>query len=403
VLDPALGIAVADQQKVRDAATAWLAWYDSVFAEPVSTMGDPWVPSRLEYAMSVAARLSPAADGEVTFSAREYDGDHLDWSSFDLNKSTNLGTATSAPLQSLVSLSIPTPVTFRGAPAARFWEMEDSNVAYGLVPVGPTDLTHLMLIEYASTYGNDWYTVPLNVPVGSVTRVDSLVVTDTFGVRTLLRPLGDPALHAPYFSMWQCSILRAPGAAAQGNATNRFFLAPTLPRTLDSTPVEDVLFMRDEMANLAWAIERSAENPIEQAVPRVQSLNESEGSPPSNGGNAGDTSSPARYVLSSTVPRNWVPLLPVQLTNPPGQILKQGAVLQPDGSQIVYQPVTEVLKASSNFMLFDEEVPREGVHVTRRRSLARWSDGSTWLWTSFQADVGTGEGSSGLRFDQIQS
>lgn len=56
------------------------------------------------------------------------------------------------------------------------------------------------MIEYASTYGNDWFVVPLSLPVGSVTRVDSLVVTDTFGVRSLLRPLGDPALPNPFFS-----------------------------------------------------------------------------------------------------------------------------------------------------------------------------------------------------------
>ena len=51
-----------------------------------------------------------------------------------------------------------------------------------------------MMIEYASSYGNDWFVVPLTLPVGSVTRVDSLVVTDTFGVRNLVRPIGDPAL-----------------------------------------------------------------------------------------------------------------------------------------------------------------------------------------------------------------
>ena len=98
---------------------------------------------------------------------------------------------------------MPAPVNFRGAPAARFWEMEDARVDYGLMPVGPTDLAHLLLIEYASSYGNDWYLVPLDLPVGSLTRVRSLVVTDTFGVRTLHRPIGDRALPAPNWSMFQ--------------------------------------------------------------------------------------------------------------------------------------------------------------------------------------------------------
>ena len=44
------------------------------------------------------------------------------------------------------------------------------GIAYGLMPVGPTDLAQLMMIEYASSYGNDWFVVPLTLPVGSLTR-----------------------------------------------------------------------------------------------------------------------------------------------------------------------------------------------------------------------------------------
>ena len=91
---------------------------------------------------------------------------------------------------------MPAPLTFRGMPAPRFWELEDALIDYGLTPVGPTDLAHLMMIEYANSYGNDWFVVPLTLPIGSLTRVDSLVVTDSFGVRSLLRPIGDRSLAA---------------------------------------------------------------------------------------------------------------------------------------------------------------------------------------------------------------
>jgi hypothetical protein len=113
-----------------------------------------------------------------------------------------------------------------------------------------------------------------------------------------------------------------------------------------------------------------------------------------------------RYLLSSLVPLNWIPLLPVQLPNPnaAGQIisrLKLGAVLQPDGKKVVHRAVGDVLNAAAHLLLYDEEVPRDGVHITRQRRLTRWTDGSTWLWTSFRNQVGEGEGSSGLRFDQL--
>src|SRR4030095_1008663 len=100
----------------------------------------------------------------------------IDWSSFDVESRISLTTASDRNVTSLVEAVIPAPISFPGSPAPRFWEMEDARIAYGLVPVGPTDLAHLLMIEYASAYGNDWFVLLLTLPVGSVTRVDSLVV-----------------------------------------------------------------------------------------------------------------------------------------------------------------------------------------------------------------------------------
>jgi hypothetical protein len=206
--------------------------------------------------------------------------------------------------------------------------------------------------------------------------------------------------------MWQSAYLYPPPGSQATLATNLFFLPPTLARTMDSAPLEDVLFMRDEAANLAWAIERIVESPIEQQTQRYQSTDATP---------AGGTSEAAapfdlpRYRLSSYVPPNWIPFIPVQQPNPeapddPNQIisrLQKGAVLQPDGSKKVHSATAEVLNAAANLLLYDEEVPREGARLTRQRRLTRWSDGSTWLWTSFRNQVGQGEGSSHLQFDQL--
>src|SRR4030095_2993240 len=100
-----------------------------------------------------------------------------------------MGTDANQGVLSVVETTIPAPVTFRGTPAPRYWEMENARIDYGSMQVGPTDLAHLLLIEYAGGYGNDWFAVPLTLQVGSLTRVDSLVVTDSFGVRSLLRPI----------------------------------------------------------------------------------------------------------------------------------------------------------------------------------------------------------------------
>ena len=402
--DTALNIAVADRPKVQQAATSWLTWYDSMCSEPGGPTDDAWNPPRLEYALAVGAKMSANPGDEMTLSASEIDGP-IDWSSFDVTSQALLTTAADQDFAGIVESTIPAPVTFPGAPAPRFWEMEDARVAYGLVPVGPTDLAQLLMIEYASSYGNDWFVVPLSLPVGSVTRVDSLVLTDTFGVRSLIRPIGDPNIPPAFFSMWQPALKNPTSFSAAKIATNRFFLPPTLTRTIDSGPLEDVLFMRDEMANLAWAIERTVESPIEQPAQRYEAPDAAP---------VDDPVDPAvaelpRYLLSTQVPPNWIPLLPVQIPNPAfpgtaGQILsrlKRGAVLQPDGSQKVHSATGDVLLSLGNQLLYDEEVPREGARITRQRRMARWMDGSTWLWTSFRNQVGTGEGSSQLKFDQV--
>lgn len=398
--DSALNIVPGDKADIQLAVTDWLTWYDNVFSEPSAEAGDAWNAARLEYALSVGARFSSNAADDMTFSASEADS-QFDWSSFDVNTEASITSGAIPSVQSLVELAIPAPLSFPGGPAPRFWEMEDASLAYGLMPVGPTDLAHLMMIEYAGAYGNDWYAVPLSLPVGSVTRVDSLVVTDTFGVRSLLRPIGDPSLPPPFFSMWQSALQKTRSVDGAKVAINRFLLPPTLHRSLDSAALEDVSFIRDEMANVAWAIERIVENPIERPLRRAEAQTQQLA--------AATSSTLAQYLLSSNVPAEWIPLLPVQLTNPlqpnvPGQFvsrLKRGAVRQLDGSHKLHEALGQILHAGSELLLFDEEVPREGVQITRQRRYVRWIDGSTWLWMALRNQVGRGEGSSALQFDQV--
>jgi hypothetical protein len=402
VLEPALEIAAADRAEVEQTATRWLAWYETLFCEPAPSTATAWVPDRLEYAATVAGRLSEQPGDEMALTASEFYEGHLDWNHFDLNREVNLGSDSDRRFGSITETTVPAPVSFRGAPAARFWEFEDARIDYGLLSAGPADLAQMLIAEYVSSYGNDWFVLPLTLRVGSLTSVRSLVVSDTFGVRTLLRPIGDRALAKPFWSMLQLAYLRRAGtdAALPGAKTNLFFLPPALGRSLEGAPVEDVLFARDEMANLAWAIERSIESPIEQPMPRADVVSAEVGQ--EGLGRTGE----ARYRLASTVPAYWIPLLPVQLAVAPNKVisrLKRGAVLQPDGSEKVHQAQGTILNASAELLLHEEEIPREGVRVTLHYQMARWTDGSTCAWVAHRKQVGRGESSSGLRFDSIST
>jgi hypothetical protein len=398
-LDPALRIRAADRAEVEKACQAWTAWCDTLFSTPAPAQ-DAWQRDRMEYAFSVAARVSDDAFGERTLSAAEYFEGRLDWHAFDLNAEVTLGAGTDAPGARVARSVIPVPVSYRGMPAARFWEFEDARIDVGLMQVGPTDLPHLLLIEYASVYGNDWFVIPIDLPVGSLSEAGSLVVTDTFGGRTLLRPHGDPALPRAPWSLFQLSPA-AGGAAPRGQpVANLFFLPPSVAQTVEGATLEELLLLRDEMANMAWAIERRIESPLEAALERAS--DEIETAAPTG---AADGMPPA-YRLASVTPPHWVPLLPVRVDEATGEVrLARAATLAPDGSRRIVRAegrlLVDPVAPGAPLLIREEEVPREGARVRRCYQSARWLDGRLIVWAGHRKNVGRGEGSSGLAFDSI--
>jgi len=168
-----------DAPQVQAAVSEWIAWYESMFSEPAGGES-AWIDERLEYAFSVSA---PTSAGEQTLVAREYIDGQLDWYAFNTASGLSLGGAADAPPQTIVRTTIPAAVTYRGMPAPRWWEFEDAQVDFGGVDVEPEDLARLLLIEFAATYGNDWFVIPIEVETGSLCSVRSLIITDTFGGR----------------------------------------------------------------------------------------------------------------------------------------------------------------------------------------------------------------------------
>ncbi len=106
--------------------------------------------------------------------------------------------------------------------------------------------------------------------------------------------------------------------------------------------------------------------------------------------------SPTRFI-QTTVPANWIPLLPVGDRN--SVALQCAAML--DSEQKAIEPVGRILLPlhADPYKLREEEVPRTGLRVTRQFCRTRWNDGSTHLWGARRKGPGEGEGSSGLRFD----
>ena len=394
-------VTAAQRPKALAAATAFLAWFDAALTEPAGP--DPaWNAHRLEYALAASATTSA---GPVLLEADEYTGVRLDWWSFRATADgTTLGKPKKAvPPVALARHVLPAPASYPGMPADRWWEFEDAATNLGALDAGPTDLGRLLLVEFALVYGTDWFVVPIDLPVGAIFRVTGCNVRDTFGVVTEVGPSRNTD-----GSRWSMFELTAPDEPAY--LRDLFFLAPTLPRTMDGNPREEVALFRDEMANMVWAVERRVEGPTGEPIDRYLEVSR-RAVHQQILGDIGDAQ--ILYRLATPVPENWNPFVAVPAAgHPPGDAaieLERRAMLRTleDGSTQLVLPEGIVLRARPDedvehdppLRLAEEEVPRAGIVVSRAYSYSRWFGGAAYLWLGRAKRAGRGEGSSGLRYD----
>lgn len=409
-LPAAPAISAANLPAARNAVARWLRWHDDAISERDTAGAAPeaWNPRRQEYALAASARFTA---GDVTLVADEYASGELDWHSFRATTSAPLGAPKLAVPPTPVDLRpvLPSPVRFPGMPADRYWEFEDAAVSLGGVDVGPTDLTFMLLAEFALVYGNDWFVVPVPLPAGTLFRTTRFAVRDTFGVETLVPPAQN--LDQSPWTMFSLT-----GAPAQAPALRGlFFLPPAFGTRLESDPLEEVALFRDEMANMVWAVERRAQGAAGEAYDRAREAAAFTASQRLETRDADRITADIVYRLMTAVPENWIPFVavPAAPNQPAGDFAVQlerrtllrhhldGATTQvhPRGLLLRQNPAAPL---TGDFLrLADEEVPRDGVVVRRTYQYARTPDGRAFVWVGRSKTAGRGEGASGLRHDAI--
>ena|SRR5690349_13950534 len=390
-------IEAADATAMQTITDLFTAWMSRQYSQPAGA-SDVWSDSRLSY--SAAAAAPAGADEEITIVASRYEGGRLDWSSFDVDPNAGAMTLADAPappepLLEAISF-LPTSATFKGMPNARFWEMEERSINFGMLDVQTTDHLLLVFAELGLVYGNDWFVVPYRLPANTLCEVQSLVITDVFGDRTLIQ-----AADEGEGNDWQrWSLFNLSNAGELGSYNRQFFLPSAVGTTLESEDLERVLFARDEMANMVWAIEEVIPDATGRGISGYDAADKSGLEP------APIQGSPAaiRYVLGTTVPENWIPFLPAQRPGNVQDIAFQRAAMPRMGvpPRDVVRPKGVLLTESPlPWFVNEEEIPFAGTIVTRRYQRARWYDGRTYLWIGRRRETGRGVGSSNLQFDQI--
>jgi hypothetical protein len=379
----------------------------------------------------------------VALRADEYTDGSVDWHSF-VAGSTQPGMQGQSQSYEVKSRT-PVPVRYPGMPADRYWEFEDGRVNFGGIDASAKDLARIVLTEFALAFGNDWFILPIELPTNALYRVrpQSFRVVDTFGFESIVGPSQNSD-----GSVWTMYELSATGAVP-APLRDLLFLPAVVDSTLAGDPLEELLLVRDEMANLAWGVERRVQGASGEPLARSLEATRLSYQQKLSATEAAELNAELVYRLATPVPAHWIPLVPrrkglnfsqpldivlrragmarfyrlepnllaadpdyadfIELLKAQNRFVEEGTVVN-DIGMFVFHPRGLLLRAdpladdaaalgSDSLELAEEEVPRAGAVVTRRFQYARTPDGGSWLWIGRAKRSGRGEAASGLKFD----
>jgi len=312
--------------------------------------------------------------------ATDYFGKGLDWFHFDLASVT-----VPSPLPATTERRVvPAALQFRGMPHPKWWRFEDGNADFERPDDPEPNILATLLPEFVVIDSNNWYLMPLKQTAGTIREMVSVKVVDGFGVITEIG-----AIDRGNWRMFTLS-----GTASGRNDGTLLFVPNIALDVLDNDTVEEIVLLRDEDANLVWAVERLYLG--------------ANGEPVHNGDRA-DASTAAispsgddrpRYRFSAEVPRYWIPYVPRFLDAAQGDTyLRRGRTNEAATLQV---PQHHTRIVAESWRLREEEIPRSGARVRRTRRFARGSDGTGFPWVGRSREAAPRLPTLGLHFDFLE-
>ncbi|BCJ50653.1 hypothetical protein Asp14428_21280 [Actinoplanes sp. NBRC 14428] len=397
------GAEAALDRAVRDHA----AWWRGLFLDP-GTAGEAWDDARLGY--DFGATVSHG-DGE-RIRLRGGDGEP-GWHAFDVEAT---GTGAPGGTGTDVTSTLPSPAQFAGMPSSRWWQLEDSAVSLGRIRADAGDLTKLLATEFALLYGNDWLIIGDTQAAGTMVEVEAVVITDTFGRRSIVRSASDSA--GTDWSRWDLFSVAPARERGAGALAQHLWTPPVAPPPLDGPVREETVLLRDEGSNTVWAVESRVPDGLGGGTDGARVARHVRATLDELAGRAAAPAGPDdpgvrwRYRLGTTVPENWIPFVPVHVPGGNREVMLQRASMPrffPPGSPRV-RPITGILRPGlaeddeqhAPYYINEEEVSRAGLVIRGGMRRARWLDGRTVVWHARRRATGRGEGDSGLAFDRVE-
>jgi hypothetical protein len=273
-------------------------------------------------------------------------------------------------------------------PTPRWWQFEDARIDFGKLETEPVDLSRMLLIEFGVVYGNDWFRVPITLDVGTLCRIYSVVVTNNFGEHIEVSPAS-----RVQNGTWRMFELTGPSESER-----LFFLPPTTVHIEHGKSLEEVLLLRDEGANLVWAIEEQVEGLFAGKANRPSRKKDGRETQTEPVQASAGAEQGLRYRVVTDLPTNWFPFVPVTLQADVANRLLQMAGLSWRSERDA--PLKgRILRDRTPY--YDEEIPRGGLRVQRIPQLTRGQDGNLYVWVERRVRLGGVQGASGLQFDVV--
>ncbi len=404
----------------------FIQWFEKLYYQPGATSNQSnWSNEALEYKFSCSTPLtdaSPSAD--LVLTNNQYSGGKLDWHSVDIDEtvtqSGNNQSVFPTPVKTESLSFIPTSLKFKGMPVERWWQFEDKGSDFGALkddysPFKTANLSKLSIVNFGINYSNDWFMLPLKMKRGRLYEIMSLKV------RNVIDPI-EISVNNASTGNWGMYNLKTNGTTF---VNKKVFIPPTFSQTQESEPIEKVIFLRDEVANLVWGVENRIPNNVGGSLDGLAAQNYIQNKfyedlmATNSGLISSVTTSPDAaidYGVMNTVPENWIPFIPTP--PPPGtgrsitfnrgtfnRIIKEKFLLDSLSPYKFVRPNTSILKVglpTVGYRINEEEILRSGIVVSTHFQRTRWYNGKIVNWLSRKKTNGLGEAESNLKFDFIK-
>lgn len=351
---------------------SWMDTYRPVFDAASAPNGMSWSAEALRYDAEIETRSGGAV---ARLTAMGHVGGRLAWHSFDIEQ------APTAPAPKPHTTTVlATPGTFRGMPKPRWWEFEDNEVAFGDIEGGADEVAASLVTAFATIHSDDWMVVPVKVPTDTFVSLRSVEIQDSFGEWHPVPALAESDRSPRVWRFFEHSLPEGEPGSYREQPWLLFLSGTT---AIEGSDLEQVDLLRDEGANLGWAIERVVQgaygNPMERSQRPVPA----------------ETADEWTYRLRTELPDGWIPLIPED----GGTWFRRGRLARwtspADGAR------GKILEPWRALRVHAAAIPNGGVRVTRCHQRVRTPDGGTRTWVGRNVKYGIPTPRIEFAFDQL--